>query len=147
MAVRWNFTPLSPEKPLTAKPSAPLSEEQGRQLKSRREQFKKRLLINASPPLTGRDPSVELTGIDDQELGLESDSGGDSDTVFKELTDMFSHNGKGKGKGKGKAAAVPVKRIKKPEIIGPSGQSYTPLELQVSHNPFSLQPHILTKSS
>ena len=48
---------------------------------------------------------------------------------FNKLSDMFSHKDKGKEKAGGKAA---VKSPKKHVELGPSGQSYTPLELQVS---------------
>jgi DNA mismatch repair protein MSH3 len=48
------------------------------------------------------------------------------DGAFQKLTEIFLH----KSKGKSKATASP-KRTRRHAEIGPSGQAYTPLELQV----------------
>lgn len=60
-------------------------------------------------------------------------SGDESDSQFKELQDMFAlSSGKDKGKGRAKSGRVQPEKGGKKAEIGPSGQTYTPLEQQVS---------------
>ncbi|KAF9452264.1 DNA mismatch repair protein MSH3 [Macrolepiota fuliginosa MF-IS2] len=59
------------------------------------------------------------------------DSGDDSDAAFREVMDMFSHPSSATVTGKGKQRASTETSKKPPLKIGPSGEAYTPLELQV----------------
>jgi DNA mismatch repair protein MSH3 len=102
---------------------------------ARHEQFKKRLLLDdrallPNPPTFG----VRGIGADDNTLDpldatheSESEADQESDDQFKELQERFANRGR---KGK-QPAASPKKRTKKVVEVGPSGQAYTPLELQV----------------
>ena len=97
---------------------------------ARHEAFKRKLLSDNSRFLE----KPERIGLDQHELmdegGTEvSDSDDDSDR-FKKLSEMFSHEGKCRGKGKGKSTGA-ARRVQRTEEVGPSGQSYTPLEKQV----------------
>ena len=93
--------------------------------KERHEAFKRKLLQDNNRFLKVESSTTVQVNQDAMEVD-ESSSEGES---FIKLSDMFSHKGKGKGKAGGKAA---VKSPKKHVELGPSGQSYTPLELQVS---------------
>ncbi|KAF8652763.1 hypothetical protein AX16_004259 [Volvariella volvacea WC 439] len=118
---QWRFAPHSPEK------RSPKTQKQLDVEKSRREEFRKRLLMDSEK--FARKPPDE-TAPDTEEEKSES-SGDDSDQAWKELSALFSNKGKGKAtKGR---TQPPAKRgsAKKAEVIGPSGQPYTPLELQV----------------
>jgi DNA mismatch repair protein MSH3 len=74
----------------------------------------------------------ESPGSDGEGNGDPSNSNSESedpDEQFRKLSEMFAN--KGKSSSKPKASNAPQKRTKKVVEIGPSGQSYTPLELQV----------------
>jgi len=120
VADSWRFLP---EKSQAGPSRARTSDEL-----ARHEAFKRKLLSDNSrflekPERIGLDPH-ELMDEGDTEVHDE-DSDDDSDR-FKKLNEMFSHEGKGKGKSTGTA-----RRVQKTEEVGPSGQSYTPLEKQV----------------
>lgn len=133
-AEQWRFTPSSPEKtePSVADPSRTEAEVAAQN--QRREAFKRKLLLENSRFIL-KNPSVPTTEcipVDsppevntNREVGEESED--ESDHTFKELSDMFSHRGKGKSTERSVS-----KRARKVLEVGPSGQSYTPLELQVN---------------
>lgn len=94
--------------------------------KERHEAFKRKLLQDNNRFLKKESSTVQMKQdhmeVDESVASSEEDS-------FSKLSDMFSHKDKGKGKVGGKAViGSPKKHVE----LGPSGQSYTPLELQVS---------------
>ena len=93
--------------------------------KERHEAFKRKLLQDNNRFLKAESSTTVQVNQDAMEVDESSSEG----EIFIKLSDMFSHKDKGKGKAGGKAA---VKSPKKRVELGPSGQSYTPLELQVS---------------
>ena len=109
----WRF---SPEKSKQASVRSTSEKERHEAFKRKLLQDNNRFLRKDSSTVQMNQDSMEV----DESVASEEDS-------FNKLSDMFSH--KGKGKGKDKAA---VKSPKKHAELGPSGQSYTPLELQVS---------------
>lgn len=114
----WSFSPDKPRKMASPTPAQ----------RQRREKFKMKLLQDNGSSLwrSSQAPQTEPDPMDVQEensLVSEEDS---CDGAFQKLTEIFSH----KSKGKSKATASP-KRTKRHVEIGPSGQAYTPLELQV----------------
>ena len=119
---QWCFVPTSPDKAesgsIRQRTEAELCAQQ-----ERREAFKKKLLLENNPFLRKKESHIVPMEVDERES-----SGEDSDHAFKELNAMFSNTAKGKGKSK---TSLPAKQPKKPLVIGPSGQSYTPLENQV----------------
>jgi len=117
-ASRWRYDPTpSPEK----RPVDP-------EAKKRRELFAKQLLAEDSP-------LVDLTGASSDGHGLPSDhadgepdsSEAESDSKFKHLQELFARKAEQKKKGK----AVQERPSKKRAELGPSGEPYTALELQV----------------
>ena len=94
--------------------------------KERHEAFKRKLLQDNNRLLKKESSTVQSNQdameVDESVVSSEEES-------FNKLSDMFSHKDKGRGKAGGKAA---VKSPKKHVELGPGGQSYTPLELQVS---------------
>jgi DNA mismatch repair protein MSH3 len=115
----WRFSPEK-SKQTNVKKIRTTSE------KERHEAFKRILLQDNNRFLKKGSSTVQINQdameVDDSVPSSEEES-------FNKLSDMFSHKDKGKGKAGGKAA---VKSPKKHVELGPSGQSYTPLELQVS---------------
>ena len=111
---------------------------------ARHEKFKKRLLLDdgallPNPPMCGAEGG---TGVDDNTLDpldatheSESEPDQESDDQFKELQERFANKGR---KGK-QPVPSPKKRTKRVVEVGPSGQPYTPLELQVGWSDLSLQ--------
>jgi len=93
--------------------------------KERHEAFKRKLLQDNNRFLRKESSTVQKHqgSIEVDEFVASSEEEG-----FNKLSDMFSHKDKGKGKAGSKAA---VRSPKKHVELGPSGQSYTPLELQV----------------
>lgn len=119
---QWRFTSSSPDKAEARNVKATeLTEAESAAKRARHEAFKKKLLLDNNPFLRKKF-DVSVTPLED---GPSETSGEESDQAFKELNVMFSN------KGKGKAKAPPPRTSKKPAVLGPSGQSYTPLELQV----------------
>ncbi|KAF8959081.1 DNA mismatch repair protein MSH3 [Flammula alnicola] len=119
----WRY---SPEKPKQAGPSKPRTGLE----KERHEAFKRKLLQDNSSFLKKElniieDDRDQAIGVDEGE-GSAEDSGNESDR-FQRLSEMFSHRDKGKGKAKTKSTA----QTRKVTEVGPSGQSYTPLEKQI----------------
>ncbi|KAI0059076.1 DNA mismatch repair protein MSH3 [Artomyces pyxidatus] len=125
-ADRWRYDPSSSqgvEPQLTAQEEFSIS--------TRRKKLAKKLMLENNPFLKMQSPlevgDEEVMGGDAESR---SDSGDESDGKFKELQEMFSHSGKGRKK-KPKTKTAPAKPVKRVEEIGPSGESYTPLEQQV----------------
>lgn len=83
------------------------------------------------------DPSAD--GADDLGIAEETDgdapaenTGDESDAEFSQLLSHFSNsNAKGKGKASAQKRATKASKVE----IGPSGEAYTPLELQVCLRP------------
>lgn len=105
--------------------------------KERHEAFKRKLLEDNNRFLKKESFTVQMNHdameVDESVASSEEES-------FNKLSGMFSHKDKGKGKTGGKAA---VKSPKKHVELGPSGHSYTPLELQVSAAKFRIYSHSL----
>jgi DNA mismatch repair protein MSH3 len=121
-AEQWRFTPTSSDK-LDSHPIKQRTEAEVLVQKGRREAFKRKLLLENNRFLPKKaDTPVAHINLDESESE-------ESDHAFKELNRMFSNNAKGKGKSKD---SLPTKPSKKPILVGPSGQPYTPLENQVS---------------
>ena len=97
----------------------------------RHEAFKRKLLQDNNPFLRKESSTVQMNQ-DSMEVDESVDSEEES---FNKLSDMFSHKDKGKEKVGSKAA---VKSPKKHVELGPSGQSYSPLELQVRVSKFRI---------
>lgn len=116
-ASRWRYDPSpSPEK-------RPLDPE----ARKRRELFAKRLLVEDSTSVdtTG---VLEGNGLPSDHADAEPDSSGpESDSKFKQLQEMFARKTEQKKKGK----ATQERSSKKQTEVGPSGEPYTALELQV----------------
>ena len=91
---------------------------------------------NSSFHRSRRSPSIGLSTHDGEDVEADegrtrSDaSGNESDSQFKELQNMFSLKDKGKRRAKTSHPQGAEKKGKKGEV-GPSGQTYTPLEQQV----------------
>jgi DNA mismatch repair protein MSH3 len=118
VADSWRF---SPEKAQGGPPRLRTADE-----KARHEAFKRRLLSDNSRFLKNPDQDEPA---DEANEEANEDSGDESD-CFQKLNEMFSHQGKSRGKAKGKSTAV-ARHSQKTLEVGPSGQSYTPLEKQV----------------
>lgn len=123
---RWRFLPGPPDTSgSTSKDNRSAAEKEA----ARRvhEAFKERLLPKNS--LFRQDTPTE-----DDTVSVSEDAGEssveDSDDAFTKLTEMFSNKFK---KAKGKAKATTTKRQKSDVKMGPSGEAYTPLELQVTY--------------
>src|SRR5712691_1929 len=116
-ASRWRYDPSpSPEK-RSLDPEA----------KKRRELFAKRLLVEDSTSVdtTG---VLEGNGLPSDHANAEPDSSGpESDSKFRQLQEMFAH----KTEQKKKRKATQERSSKKQPEVGPSGEPYTALELQV----------------
>ncbi|KAJ2917229.1 hypothetical protein MD484_g3189, partial [Candolleomyces efflorescens] len=101
--------------------------------KERHEAFRRRLLLENStflPKISASDQEApESDGEGNGDPSNSSSESEDPDEQFRKLSEMFAN--KGKSSSKQKASNAPQKRTKKVVEIGPSGQSYTPLELQV----------------
>ena len=117
VADSWRFSPDKAQ----ARPPRPRTSDE----KARHEAFKRRLLSDNSLFLKEPDQDEPMDEANEEDSGDESDR-------FQKLNEMFSHQGKGRGKSKGKSA-VAAKHAQKTMEIGPSGQSYTPLEKQVCY--------------
>ncbi|KAF8162946.1 muts domain V-domain-containing protein [Crassisporium funariophilum] len=119
----WRFSPEKPKQATTSKLKTALEKE-------RHEAFKKKLLQDNSRFLK-KEPDIleHQDDVEDGDFATHGDTSGDeSDDRFNQLRGMFSNKSKGKSKAN---ITVPVKRSKKPVELGPSGQSYTPLERQI----------------
>jgi len=110
----WRFSPVK-----SAIPSAKSAEQQ-----KRHEAFKKKLLADNSlfPPKSHTDPALSRDVLDVEDDDREEDVALPDD--IRALTSSSS--------AKGRTQAKPPPRKKKHVEVGPSGEPYTPLELQVS---------------
>ena len=115
----WRFSPEK-SKQTTVKKIRTSSE------KERHEAFKRKLLQDNNRFLKNESSIVQMN---QDAMEVDESVASSEEESFNKLSDMFSHKEKGKGKAGGKTA---VKSPKKHVELGPSGQSYTPLELQVS---------------
>lgn len=120
-ASRWRYDPSpSPEK----RPVDP-------EAKKRRELFAKQLLVencsfvDTPGVLDGHGVSIDHVDGEPQSSGAESDS------KFKQLQELFARRTEQKTQGK----AIQVRSLKKRAEVGPSGEPYTALELQVWSSP------------
>ncbi|KAF9466351.1 DNA mismatch repair protein MSH3 [Collybia nuda] len=122
-AEQWRFTPTSPSKEGTPDTNIrEFTEAEIAAKRARHEAFKKKLLLENNPFLRKKsDVSVMPTEETPETSGEESDQ------AFRKLNTMFSN----KSKERSKAPLPPLKASKKSAILGPCGQPYTPLELQV----------------
>jgi hypothetical protein len=120
-ASQWRYDPSpSPEK----RPMDP-------QAKKRRELFSKRLLAENSSFIDTTERSDE-SGLPSDRTDGEPEpdsSGAESDSRFKRLQELFAR--KLEQKKKGKAIQGREKPSRKQAALGPSGEPYTALELQV----------------
>ena len=137
----WRYSPSpSPSRP-TEQPDA-LTPAQVAARKARHEAFKKKLLGDNNTLFRRKsERDADVFDVDVQTYHEPSrttdrvdDSGDDSDSAFRNLRDVFSHNG-AKRKSSVKAASKSRSSKKADEEIGPSGQTYTPLEKQVCGHP------------
>ena len=116
-ASRWRYVPSqSPEK-TTVDPET----------KKRRELFAKQLLADNSSFVDMAGPSDGHGPPSDQADGEPNSSGVESDNEFKQLQVMFAR----KTEQKRKRKATQERTSKKQPELGPSGEPYTALELQV----------------
>lgn len=133
-AEQWRFVPTSPESPRPEKNIYTAAEEMTR--KKNHEAFKKKLLeenslfIRKKPSREGSESAMDVDHnpeLHEYKAGDTDGSGSDSDPAFTTLHKQFSNKSKDRGKGK-----APLIRKQKVEDVGPSGQTWTPLEKQVS---------------
>lgn len=134
-ADQWRFESASPEKQLAPDFKSRTSTEEAARKKNH-EAFKKKLLGENSMFLRrkSRESSEYITATDTEEQSKLKDageSGGESDAAFTALHEQFSNKSKSRNKGK----AVANQKKKKAEEVGPSGETWTPLENQVSASP------------
>ena len=116
-ASRWRYVPSqSPEK-------APVDPE----VKKRREQFAKHLLADNSSFVDTTGPSDGRGLPSDHAAGEPNSSDVESDNEFKHLQELFAR----KAEQKKKRNVTQERSSKKQPELGPSGEPYTALELQV----------------
>lgn len=116
-ASRWRYVPSqSPEK----KPVVP-------EVKKRRELFAKQLLADNSAFVDAPGPSDGHGLPSTQADGEPTSSGVGSDSEFKQLQELFAR----KTEQKKKRNVTQERTSKKQSELGPSGEPYTALELQV----------------
>ncbi|KAH9890684.1 muts domain V-domain-containing protein [Cubamyces lactineus] len=134
-AEQWRFDPESPSR-------AAHLQETSKQREAHEKA--KRILLGDENVFSRRTHSTDMTPSSDIEeavanpdAALEEDED-EAEKKFSELMEMFSSTkGKGKGKAVTRKAVPPVagpsrsRTQKKVEELGPSGQPYTPFELQV----------------
>ena len=135
-ASQWRYEPSqSPEK-----------RHIGPEAKERREQFA-RLLVANDPPM-GADVHLDLFSTPAENAqGVSDSSEAESEGKFKQLQELFARKTEQRKKGK----ATQDKPSKKQAELGPSGEPYTALELQVNYllNPntrtFSMHRSFISK--
>lgn len=135
-AEQWRFDPSSPSK------SQKVPEDATQRNAHERA---KRILLGSANVFNNTSRSADAAPSSDVEEEAETavappeDDVDDAEQTFGELMEMFSSSsskGKRKGKGAAKKTGLPVagpsrSKSQKTEEIGPSGQPYTPFELQV----------------
>ncbi len=96
--------------------------------KKRREQFSRRLLVENNPS-TASDGQLDVCNMETRHAcgGLDS-SEAESDGKFRQLQEVFARKTEQRKKGK----TTQDRPSKKQEELGPSGEPYTALELQVN---------------
>lgn len=103
--------------------------------KTRREQFARRLLVTNNPS-TDSGGKLDVYSTPTEHAQGESDSSeAESEGKFKQLQELFARKTEQRKKGK----ATQEKPSKKKAELGPSGEPYTALELQV--NQFFIRQH------
>ena len=135
----WRYSPTPSPSRLTERPDAPTPAQVAAR-KARHEAFKKKLLGDNNTLFRRKserdadvfDVDVQANHEPSKTTDRVDDSGDESDSAFRNLRDIFSHNGT---KRKSKAASKSRSSKKADEEIGPSGQAYTPLEKQVCSHP------------
>lgn len=128
-AEQWNY--VSPSK-MAIEPSKSGNADDQDIRKKRHEAFKKKLLENNNTFI--RKPSQEENNtetMDMDEENSEKSSGNNSDDAFRALTAHFERKSKGPNKTPPREKRNSSSKHKRVAEIGPSGQAYTPLELQV----------------
>ncbi|KIJ68934.1 hypothetical protein HYDPIDRAFT_80554 [Hydnomerulius pinastri MD-312] len=124
---QWRFD--NTQKSHAEGATLPVTEDQK---KRRHEEFKRVLFGENNPFARHRRAQEQESQLDNDEPRDEQDDAGDSDqsdVAFKELTEMFSHKSS-KEKGKARSTSSAKGKKKAEGEPGPSGQSYTPAELQ-----------------
>ncbi|EIW60757.1 mismatch repair protein MSH3 [Trametes versicolor FP-101664 SS1] len=135
-AEQWRFNPSSPSKSQKVIEDATQRDAHERA---------KRILLGSADVFNNTNRSADAAPSSDVEEEAEilaapaEDDVDDAEQKFGELMEMFSSSsskGKRKGKGTAKKTGPPVagpsrSKSQKTEEIGPSGQPYTPFELQV----------------
>lgn len=164
MADKWAFTPHSSSAPEVSSLDRDNPTEEAEKAKRHEAFKKKLLADDSlfKPPrpsesdashtqLAEEETESIRMRIEDKGKSLDEDSRTDPDSAFEELMSAFSHSGsavgkrraKQKGSAGSKSKAEGSKRTitatnrqskKLPPKIGPSGEAYTPLELQVRYN-------------
>lgn len=116
-ASQWRYEPSqSPEK-----------RHIGTEAKKRREQFARILVAN--DPSMGADVHLDLCSTPaEHSQGVSDSSEAESEGKFKQLQELFARKTEQRKKGK----ATQDKPSKKQAELGPSGEPYTALELQVN---------------
>ncbi|KAI0713432.1 muts domain V-domain-containing protein [Earliella scabrosa] len=128
-AEQWRFDPSSPTKPTQATDSERHRDAHDRAkriLLGNDNVFARRKVTDDAPAASDGDELVD-TGEPQSE-----DEAGDAEKKFGELMEMFSSTAsKPKATKRVRAPATTTRRSQRVEEIGPSGQTYTPFELQV----------------
>ncbi|KAH9063827.1 DNA mismatch repair protein MSH3 [Lactarius deliciosus] len=120
--------PRSPASPWCYEPSqSPEKRHMAPEARKRREQFARRLLV-ANNPSAESDGQLDVCTTPTQHAQGGSDSSeAESEGKFKQLQELFARKTEQRTKGK----ATQDKPSKKQAELGPSGEPYTALELQV----------------
>ncbi len=131
----WRYVPPSPDKPLNVvQPHQPRDDEAKRK---RHEAFKKKLLAeNSIFVRRNSDNQPDAIMVDPEENEADPDQGSDdsADADFRTLTASFENKSGTKGPQSMRSqtrGSTSTSRRKKNLEVGPSGQTFTPLELQV----------------
>ena len=105
----------------------PEKRQMGPEAKKRREQFSRRLLVANDPPMeTG--VQLDLCGTPaEYAQGISDSSEAESECKFKQLQELFARKTEQRKKGKATQDRPSTKQAE----LGPSGEPYTALELQV----------------
>ena len=148
-AEQWRFDPSSPTRA-----TQPIANEKQRSAHERA----KRILLGGDGVFSqaarsrGTTPGTDgLEGLPEDEREQSADEGDDTEKKFGELMEMFSSSSsrakKRRTTGR-KATAAPAagpsrSRAQRVEEVGPSGQTYTPFELQVRvYSRVMSSPHV-----
>jgi DNA mismatch repair protein MSH3 len=120
--------PRSPASQWCYEPSQSSEKRQmGKEAKTRREQFARRLLVANNSPMDS-DRQLDVCTPTEHAQGGSDSSETESEGKFKQLQELFARKTEQRKKGK----ATQGKPSKKQSELGPSGEPYTALELQVN---------------